>query len=206
MTKAIRKDGNQNTLRLGVRFDGSSLVLLDGSALPRLRTGAFAELLLDAGVIADAAARARFTHDDLVQLLEKDTPVFLGVSPNVIEDPKQDGLIRNPQGMGLQTEYWLVEVRLDQGLCIRIRGDQEARLEKCRCFIPALNEKASSVNHAFTIVSEAYERKRLSHTGNVFERAYARLSPDGWKSLGDLRRAVVSTFAPNSSSWDCTQA
>jgi hypothetical protein len=94
--------------------------------------------------------------------------------------------------MRLQTEYWLVQLRLDQDLRIRIRSDQEARLEKCQCMITALNIKASSINHAFTIVSEAYETKRLSHTGNVFERAYTRVEPGGWRTLDQLRLSAIA--------------
>lgn len=94
--------------------------------------------------------------------------------------------------MKLKTEYWLIEVHLEQDLSIRIRGDQEARLEKCKCVIPALRREASSVNHAFTLVSEAYETQRLSHTGNVFERAYTWVEPAGWRTLAELRLRVIA--------------
>src|SRR6476660_7891819 len=93
--------------------------------------------------------------------------------------------------MRLLTDYWLVEVHLVQDLSIRIRGDHEARLEKCRCAIPALKRKASSINHAFTVVSEAYETQRLSHTGNVFERAYTWVEPGGWRTLDQLRLSAI---------------
>jgi hypothetical protein len=57
----------------------------------------------------------------------------------------------------------------------------------CVCTIPSLNMEAESLNHAFTIISEAYETKRRSHSGNVFERAYAQNDSGHWNNLDDLR-------------------
>jgi hypothetical protein len=109
----------------------------------------------------------------------------------MVEDPKADGLIQSFEQKGLAPKYWFVEVRLEQPLYLRIRGDQEARLEKCDCLIPALSESATSINHAFTIVWEAFERKRQSHTGNVFERVFA-FTENRWLSLDDLRRSYLA--------------
>ena len=191
MSKQIPKTRYEKKLRIGVRFDGAKFVLLDGSPLPKLHTDAVGELLLQPDVIEDRTVRARFTRDNVVRIIEKGSLVFLGVSPNLVADPQVDGLLRDPQKMRLQTDCWLVEVHLVQDLNIRIRGDQEARLEKCRCVIPALKRKASSINHAFTIVSEAYETKRLSHTGNVFERAYTWVEPGAWRTLDQLRLSAI---------------
>jgi hypothetical protein len=77
-------------------------------------------------------------------------------------------------------------------LRIRIRGDQEAKLEPCSCEITALKREATSVNHAFTIISESYETQRLSHTGNVFERAYTPVGPKRWQTLDDLRIKAIA--------------
>jgi hypothetical protein len=140
MSKQIRKTRYEKNLRLGVRFDGNNFVLLDGSPLPKLHTGAIAELVLRPEAIEDQIARARFIQDDLLPILEKGARVFIGIGPHLVGNPNLDGLLRDPQQMGLHTEYWLVEVRLEQDLRIRIRGDQEARLEKCKCVIPALKK------------------------------------------------------------------
>ena len=177
-------------LRLGIKVKGASFVLLSGDALPTLRSGAFAELMIDENAIEDPAARIKFSSDKASEILEKGSSVLLGLSPQMIEDPKADGLIQPFEQKGLLTKYWFVEVRLEQPLYLRIRGDQEAKLEKCDCFIPALKESASSINHAFTIVSEAFERKRQSHTGNVFERVFG-FTGNRWQSLDDLRRSSL---------------
>ena len=177
-------------LRIGIKVEGANFLLLNGDALPKFRSGAVADLMIDENLIEDPAARIKFSQDKALEILEKGSSVLLGLSPQMVEDPKADGLIQSFERKGLLTKYWFVEVRLEQPLYLRIRGDQEARLEKCDCFIPALKESATSINHAFTIVSEAFERKRQSHTGNVFERVFG-FTGNRWQSLDDLRRSSL---------------
>jgi hypothetical protein len=187
VTQLSRKDRYGKRLRIGVRFDGTKLLLLDGSVLPKLKKDAVAELLMDPNLIEDENARMMFTRDSVAQILGNGSLLFVGVSPHLIGDQKAEGLRGNCHEMGLLTDYWLVEVRLYEALNIRIRGDQEARLEKCRCFVPALSREASSINHAFTVVSEAYETKRLSHI------------PITDRLVNRVNRPVIS--APRSHKW-----
>ena len=138
MSKQVQKNRYTKNLRIGVRFNGDKFVLLNGNPLPKLRMNAVAELVLQPDVIEDCADRERFTRDDVVRMLERGSRIFLGVSPHLVGAPSPEGLLREPAQMKLKTEYWLIEVHLEQDLSIRIRGDQEARLEKCKCVIPAL--------------------------------------------------------------------
>jgi hypothetical protein len=85
-----------------------------------------------------------------------------------------------------------VEVALKANLSLQVRGDQEARLSPCLCTIPALRHEAESLNHAFTLISEAYETKRRSHSGNVFERAYAQDERGNWQKLDELRLKAIT--------------
>lgn len=111
------------------------------------------------------------------------------MSPHLVEDTKAAGLIAKAD---MLTEYRLVEVRLLEDLYLRIRGDQEGRLEYCQCLIPALEKEAISLNHAFTVIPQAYETRRKSHTGNAFGRAYALSASQQWVLLDDLRLAAIT--------------
>jgi hypothetical protein len=179
MSKQIKKGQYEKRLRVAVRFDGTQFALLDGSPLPAIAKDAVCELVLRPEQLRNPDDRDRFVRDEVFPILTQGSTVLLGVSPHSVGDPKALGLICNPQEIGVQTEYWLVEVRLKEDLKIRIRGDQEAKLGPCSCLIPSLERDATSVNHAFTLISETYETERLSHTGNVFERAYTRGQSDG---------------------------
>ena len=150
------------------------------------------ELVLRPEFLQNPEDRDRFVRDEVFSLLSQGSSVLLGVSPHSVSDPKAQGLICNPQEIGVQTEYWLVEIRLQDDLRIRIRGDKEAKLEPCKCHIPALKRDVSSVNHAFTVISETYETQRLSHTGNVFQRAYTPVGPKRWKTLDELRIIAIT--------------
>ena len=191
MSKQLNRSKYEKRLRIAVRFDGEKLVLLDGGPLPKLCKEAVGELVLRPEAIQEMKDRTRFIQDYTARIVERDAVVYVGVSPHLV-DSKALGLIRNPQAIDIRSEYWLVEVRLQDDLYIRIRGDQEAKLEKCRCLIPALGKEATSINHAFTLVSEAYETQRLSHTGNVFDRAYALFTPRVWRPLDDFRIKAIA--------------
>jgi hypothetical protein len=192
MSKQIKKGQYEKRLRVAVRFDGTQFALLDGSPLPAIAKDAVCELVLRPEQLQNLDDRDRFVRDEVFPILTQGSTVLLGVSPHSVGDPKAVGLICNPQEIGVQTEYWLVEVRLKQELKIRIRGDQEARLEPCSCLIPSLEREATSVNHAFTLISERYETGRLSHTGNVFERSYTPVGPKRWQTLDDLRIKAIA--------------
>src|SRR5271165_7077951 len=192
MSKQIKKGQYEKRLRVAVRFDGTQFALLDGSPLPAIAKDAVCELVLRPEQLQNPDDRDRFVRDEVFPILTQGSTVLLGVSPHSVGDPKALGLICNPQEIGVHTEYSLVEVRLKEDLKIRIRGDQEARLEPCSCLIPSLEREATSVNHAFTLISETYETERLSHTGNVFERAYTRVGPKRWQTLDDLRIKAIA--------------
>lgn len=49
---------------------------------------------------------------------------------------------------------------------------------------------ATSLNHAFTRLSEDYERHRISHTGNVYERMFYAEANGVWYPLAGMRDGV----------------
>ncbi len=194
MRKRQSHDRGQKQLRIGVRVTEQGFELLDGSALPKLRTGAVAEVFISADAIQEGPARNALLQERRKAFLEEGTVVLFGMSKSML-DRKRDGLIPSFDLM-ISPEYDYVEVKLMETLVLRIRGDQEARLDDCRCLIPALQVEASSLNHAFTLASQAYETKRKSHSGNVFDRGYALTPQNGWQSLADWRLSVLAqTFA-----------
>jgi hypothetical protein len=181
----------EKTLRIGVRFHGTGFVLLDGRPLPKLAEDSLAELVLSPEQIVDEGARAMFTAERMVPFLEVGASVMIGVSRNMLEGSSSKGMV-DPRDLRIVSKYLFVPVKLEGSLFLRIRGDQEARLSDCDCSLAAVEAPAVSLNHAFTIISETYETLRRSHSGNVFDRAYA-LDKDGkWRSLDDLRTAALA--------------
>jgi hypothetical protein len=199
MRRQVGKDRFEKNLRIGVRFDGTGFVLLDGRPLPRLAKESVAELIVSPECLEDARVRGSFERQTSVQLLDEGSSVLLGVSPTMIEDISAVGLIL-PSSLPVISEYLFVEVRLDAPLWLQIRGDQETRLAQCKCTVSALKKSAQSLNHAFTLISEIYETKRRSHSGNVFQRAYAQLNSAWWRSLDELRLEAIHNIGSDKNS------
>ena len=177
-------------LRIGVRFEGSGFVLLDGKPLPKLAEGSVADLVVAPESIKDESIRFSLTSEKSMNLLEKGATVMIGVSPNMIEDIFAEGLIP-ASALSIPSPYLFVAVVLNADLWLQVRGDQEARLSSCTCTITALGAKADSLNHAFTVISQAFETKRRSHSGNVFERAFAHDDSGALQTLDTFRLAAT---------------
>ena len=190
MSGQLGKDRYEKRLRIGVHFDGTNFLLLDGRPLPALTKGSVAEIVLAPECIEDENIRANLTNQKSAPFLREGTVVLVGVSPTMIESSSAKGLIPAHVAPILST-YLFVEVKLDSDLWLLVRGDQEARLSTSPCTISWLKKEAKSLNHAFTLISKAYETKRRSHSGNVFERAYAQDKLGNWQSLDELRLLAI---------------
>ena len=153
-----------------------------------------AELVLAPECIQNAKLRASLTGQKSTLLIKEGSLVLCGVSSTMIEDIFDEGL--NPSGpVPIHTPYKFVEVTLNADLWLQVRGDQEARLSPCPCKIAALNKEAESLNQAFTLISEKYETKRRSHSGNVFERVHAQDERGNWQSLDELRLSAIQKLS-----------
>ena len=175
MSEQVSKKRFEKHLRIGIRFDGDRIVLLDGSPLPALSKNAVAELIVAPEAILDSVARARFLEGRAIQILERDSHVFFGVSPTMVGSLRADGLLSSLV-LEINSDYWFVEGKLEAPLMLQVRGDQEARLSSCSCTIPSLNTTADSLNHAFSLISVAFETKRRSHS-EMYLNASTHKSP-----------------------------
>lgn len=65
-----------------------------------------------------------------------------------------------------------IPVRVKNGVIQNYYGGPT--LNDVKCYIPALNKDAVSLNNAYMIISQELETERKSHTGNVFKHGYIR--------------------------------
>lgn len=75
------------------------------------------------------------------------------------------------------------------GLWLYVQGGRAKGLKSSQFEFPdcVSVENATSLNHAFTILSEVYEPWRLSHTGNVYDRFFYQEADQKWYPLSLLR-------------------
>lgn len=199
LSRQLSRDRYGKRLRIGVSFDGTNFVLPDGEPLPKLVKGSAAEIVVAPECIENEIVRASLSRQKSAHFLNEGAVVLVGVSPSMVDGHSHKGLIA-AHAVPILSPYLFVEVKLNADLWLQVRGDQEARLSNTRCTIRSLNEEAKSLNHAFMLISEAYETKRRSHSGNVFERAYAQDERGDWQSLDDLRLLAIQRLAQEETS------
>lgn len=82
-----------------------------------------------------------------------------------------------------------VSVMLRSELRLVVRPSRRSQLMDVDCVIPAINKKASSLNEAYKVLSEAFEPHRRSQGGNVYLKGHY-LDEGWWLQLDALRRWV----------------
>jgi len=182
-------DGIHKTIVIPIRISDGRVVQLDNSPLPKLNDGAVGELTLLERNVLDEGVIQRLQAHDTVGLLSKGSSVFLGVSIGYVPSSRHE-VLNQTKDLGIISQYVFVEVILDEILKLRFRGSKSAVLAPCACHIPVLQDQSAlSLNHAFTQISTEFETKRLSHTGNVFERGFVK-QRDRWHTLDAVRLAA----------------
>lgn len=80
------------------------------------------------------------------------------------------------------------------GLWLDIQGLQPKGLISSTIDLPGCvaNEPAISLNHAFTLLSQAYEPWRKSHTGNIYTRMFYKEKNNFWYPLEALRDTTIA--------------
>lgn len=177
-----------------------------------VKEGTFGQLTFNANNISDETFRQRVTTETTFKVLEEGTPLLVALSardkanPYSIYEPKFF-----PQGIPLGTSYW-GQIKLGPpkakgnkgkavqqelipergGLWLKLKGLEKCELTSSTIVMPeGFHEPtATSLNHAFTLLSQTYETHRISNTGNVYTKVFYQDRDDCWYPLDDLRRGV----------------
>ena len=156
-----------------------------GGSLPTIRDGAIGDLVLPAFNIAVDEVRKRLLAEQTVLLLNTATSLMVRISNKSI--PRSLASRCREETLDGRDRTSCVRVVLKEPLSIRWRGAKPGSLEPATCEIPVLpRKKAESLNHAYRLVSEAFEPHRRPHTANVFQEVFYQ---DGqhWGPLEMLR-------------------
>lgn len=172
--------------------DGQVCFYFDGP-LPKLREGTVGQLVVQGTSVLDDDMRRRLLEERTVPLLPGGSTLYVRLNSGTFDRAADipAGLEAIPCGYpGV-----FARVILHSALMLSLRGTNQPRLTPVSCSIPALAAEAKSLNHACTLLSQAYEKKRISHTYNVFtnvfyhDEAQGRLFP-----LDRLRRTREVLF------------
>jgi hypothetical protein len=196
-------DPLEKRVSLAVRIHSGGVELLDGEQLPAIKDGTIGELLVPAFAIKDERLLSHLSYRFDVEVLNAGTRLLAGLRPERTVPAISEAFRHDRLPMDFPA---FAEIIIQKPLRLYARGAKRAMLQPCVCLIPALTEapngttkSAVSVNHAYTLLSTAFETRRRSHTGNVFHtvffRAADRRGNRTWEPLEMLRRRMEATFA-----------
>jgi hypothetical protein len=176
-------DPFSRTVRIPVRIVNGTLCLFpEEGKLPGLKNGTIGDLIVSAHAFENAKDAAQFAEERMELFLPSGTRLIAEVNPTEAPDAIRAMVKTDLPGLpGAGVEIVLCE---DQE--ILMRGTKPATLRPCKCSIPSLKQEATSINHAYTVLSQSYEPKRRSHTGNVFSKVF-HFNGRLWQPLKKLR-------------------
>ncbi len=173
-----------------VKKNGQLTLLHDDGELPPFLRDIVGELRVPAYALPEEWAQL-FSAQAVIQLLPAEKELWVEVKTESLAERfwehREKGNIR--EGVG----KYFVKVILKEPLCLLWRSTKKATLLPCRCYIPALNEYADSLNEAYYRISVAFEPRRRSHTGNVFQLCYC--DEKGLCSLDMLRGVKQAEYS-----------
>jgi hypothetical protein len=198
-----------------VKRVGDTWEFFYGGDVP-VKEGTLGELSFSVTSIADEAFRQRVTSQVSFKILEEDTTLMVALSDRFSSKPYAEFDAKHfPQGIPVGTSRW-ARVRLGPpkekkgekpasfvgvqqslipekgGLWLKLKGLEKCELVSSTVLMPDgfPEPTATSLNHAFTMLSREYEKHRISNTGNVYTRVFYQDRDDCWYPLDDLRRGV----------------
>lgn len=198
-----------------VKRVGDTWEFFYGGDVP-VEEGTLGELRFCVNAIADERFRKRVTAEASFKILDENTVLMVALSDRLHATPYAEfGPQYFPQGIPAGTSRWVC-VRLGPpkkkkdedeapggcsqqalfpetgGLWLKLKGLEKCELLSSTILMPEGFQEpiATSLNHAFTLLSREYERHRISNTGNVYTRVFYQDRDGSWYPLDDLRRGV----------------
>ena len=166
-------DPFSKTVSIPIKIVNGYPCLFPEGKLPALKDGTIGDLIVPEHALENEQDATRFNNETRESFLATGTKLVVDINPEAVPKDLKDTVMT---GLPLYCGAG-VEVVLSEEMKILMRGTKSAQLMSCKCTIPSLKLDATSINHAYTIASQAYEPNRQGHTGNVFAKVF--FSKDG---------------------------
>lgn len=177
-----------------------------------VKDGTLGELTLSANQINDERFRRRVTQELTVKILEEGAELLVALSDRDTNGRRAGAWperypTKVPPGTTRFERVRLGPLRMSVneptphvalepgGLWLKLKGLEKCELQASSVQMPIAftPRTASSLNHAFTLLSQTYEKHRISNTGNVYIRIFYQDHDHCWYPLDDLRTGVQAT-------------
>lgn len=162
---------NVNTTTIPIEFKDGKIYLQNGKGLPKIKDGARAEITIPSFYIEDSSLKEEYNKEEIFILFEKNTKLYVEMYIRNFDELSD---IENKSKIFFQNKY-LIEIELLNDLKIKNRGTKFPRLELCNVKTTNLSIDGKSLNEIYSKISQVYEKHRMSHTGNVFDKVYFKI-------------------------------
>jgi hypothetical protein len=184
------------TINIPVTVKNGAVIFPDDFDHKVLKKDFQAELILEETNFTDKNFFHSLAKQKIIELLPVDSRLLVNIAFKDQLSADLDKFIVT-DGVPKGIDGGFVEIILRQPQGLKLRGKKNALLLPSRVEIPALpvtsEQPAASINHACTLISQAFEPWRISHTVNVFFKVYARDDSAGeWLPLDAWRKQAVA--------------
>jgi hypothetical protein len=178
-----------------LRMAGGELKPFFDMPMPKLKEGAIVDLICEEHALEDKSFARLLNTEEVVTLLEEGTRLFAHLRQE--RSSKRSALQwsdLSPE-VPVDSETFFVPFSIREDLRLKLRGTRKAELQTCQCDLgDGALQSPSSINQAYTRLSEMYEPSRRSHTGNVFMKVLFIAANGKAKPLAHLRRSAEARF------------
>mgnify|MGYP000285246194 CR=1 FL=1 len=201
MSSFLPTDKYAKTVVIPVSIKNGNVEYRGEGNMPEMPDDTFAELIVPAYAIKDQRLLNELSKEKKEKILNRGTRLLVQIAvrrENSLDKHFSHHFeytretfqpLKDIRGL-IDPEF--VEIELLDDLIITLRGTKKATLNRCYCTIPVLdNIEAYSLNHAYTLISQEFEKHRISHSGNVFKDIYYN-DKDMWLPIANLRDALES--------------
>jgi hypothetical protein len=183
-------DPYEKTVKLFVKYSNGRIILYDGLPLPALKEGTLADLVVPAYALRDDCVAELLQWEMDVFALRVGTELLAKVNLNRVPKERREQLVKvaREKMKGAMPDIHGVIMELAEPLQLRLIAGKRAEMLPCKVRIPELdNQEADSINHAYAIVSAAFEANRRTPGGNGFLNVYYPAGTILWDQLDGLR-------------------
>jgi hypothetical protein len=183
-------DPYAKTTLVPVKVINGKLQFFYGGEIPKLKEGTICDLIVSSYAIEDERELALLGRERVESFIEDGNSLMAQVyvkNANDLDQELMRSLKKVPCKLASLSTSRFVEIKLSEDLNIKLRSIKKAELLDCECKIPSLPHlEPKSINHAYTLISQNYEKHRRSHAGNVFDKVFYH-DDELWRPLADLR-------------------
>lgn len=185
-------DNESRTVRIPVRIVNGMVKYYYGGDLPDIKDHIIGDLILPDYSIKDDKFLSISQQKEDVEILPEGSIIMVSVSTTSIPKEKRQHLKKIKSNIVIDKQ--VIDIQLLEPLYMHIRGSKKPNLSAVKCKIPSLEKDASSINNAYTLISQVYESHRKSYGGSVFNQCYYKEKDNIWYPLDNLRQKKESEF------------